>query len=79
MSKLSGMVVDNVAPGYSYEWLCEKMKDRSRVVIHATNNAGPFIIRGVINGLRPEDGSGNHWLVTINDNLTNAEIYVRTG
>lgn len=79
MSKLSGMVVDNTVPVYSYEWLCEKMKDRSRVVIHTTCNAGPIMVRGVINGLRPEDGSGNHWLVTIHDNLTNAEVYVRTG
>lgn len=79
MSKLHGMVVDQNVPVYSYDWLCEKMMDRSRVVIHTTTNAGPIMLRGLINGIRPEDGSGRHWLVTIHDNGTNTEIYVRTG
>jgi hypothetical protein len=52
---------------YSYTWLCEKMADRGRVAI-----------RTFINGIRPEDGSGRCWLVTIHDNGTNAEVFIRT-
>jgi hypothetical protein len=59
---------------YSFDWLCDKMRSRERVTIK--NSLG--VIHGIINGIRPEDGSGNHWLITINDNLTNCEIYVRT-
>jgi hypothetical protein len=32
---------------------------------------------GIINGMRPEDGSGRHWLVTIYDNGNSSEVYVR--
>ena len=77
MSTLSGMVVDSKVPVYSYEWLCKKMQDRGRVAIVLHNPPGATI-RGMINGIRPEDGSGNHWLVTINDNCVNTEVYVRT-
>jgi hypothetical protein len=77
MATLSGMIVDSKIPVYSYEWLCKKMQDRGRVAIVLHNPAGATI-RGLINGIRPEDGSGNHWLVTINDNLVNTEVYVRT-
>ena len=77
MSTISGMVVDNKVPVYSYDWLCQKMMDRGRVAIVAHNPRGA-IVRGIINGIRPEDGSGRHWLVTINDNLVNTEVYVRT-
>lgn len=77
MGTLSGMVVNNKVPVYSYEWLCKKMQDRGRVAIVLHNPAGATI-RGMINGIRPEDGSGNHWLVTINDNCVNTEVYVRT-
>ena len=77
MATLSGMVVDSKVPVYSYEWLCKKMQDRGRVAIVLHNPVGTTI-RGMINGIRPEDGSGNHWLVTINDNCVNTEVYVRT-
>ena len=77
MSALSGMVVNSKVPVYSYEWLCKKMQDRGRVAIVLHHPEGSYI-RGIINGIRPEDGSGNHWLVTINDNLVNTEVYVRT-
>lgn len=77
MSTLSGMVVDSKIPVYSYEWLCQKMQDRGRVAIVLHNPAGATI-RGIINGIRPEDGSGRHWLVTIHDNGVTNEVYVRT-
>ena len=77
MATLSGMVVDSKIPVYSYEWLCKKMQDRGRVAIVLHNPAGA-IVRGMINGIRLEDGSGNHWLVTIHDNNVNNEVYVRT-
>ena len=63
---------------YSYDWLCEKMRDRSKVVLHLSTSAGPIMLQGMINGIRPEDGSGRNWLVTVNDNLTNSEVYIRT-
>jgi hypothetical protein len=78
MNTLSGMMVNNKIPVYSYEWLCKKMQDRGRVAIILHNPEGSYI-RGIINGIRPEDGSGRHWLVTISDNLVNTEVYVRTG
>ena len=78
MGTISGMVVDSKVPVYSYDWLCQKMKDRGRVAIVLHHPAGATI-RGLINGIRPEDGSGRHWLVTVNDNLVNTEVYVRTG
>jgi hypothetical protein len=82
MGILSGMIVDNKIPVYSFEWLCQKMQDRGRVAIVLHDPQGA-IIRGIINGIRPEDGSGRHWLVTIFDSsvtpgVTN-EVYVRTG
>lgn len=78
MNTLSGMVVDSKVPVYSFEWLCQKMQDRGRVAIVLHNPAGATI-RGIINGIRPEDGSGRHWLVTIHDNGVTNEVYVRTG
>lgn len=81
MGTLSGMVVNSKVPVYSYEWLCKKMQDRGRVAIILHHPEGSYI-RGIINGIRPEDGSGNNWLVTICDtsvmpSVTN-EVYVRT-
>ena len=73
--KLSGMVVENRRPVYSYTWLCEKMADRSRVVLTAWNGNGHT---GLINGIRPEDGSGRCWLVTLTENGKNETIFVRT-
>ena len=77
MAILSGMIVDSKIPVYSYDWLCEKMMDRGRVAIVLHNPPG-VTIRGIINGIRPEDGSGRHWLVTIHDNGVTNEVYVRT-
>lgn len=67
-----------MSPVYSYTWLCEKMADRGRVAIRTFINGNEIILRGLINGIRPEDGSGRNWLVTIHDNGTNAEVFVRT-
>lgn len=81
MATLSGMIVDSKVPVYSFEWLCQKMQDRGRVAIVLHNPVG-VTIRGVINGIRPEDGSGRHWLVTICDSAASPpvrnEVYVRT-
>lgn len=65
-------------PVYSYTWLCEKMADRGRVAIHTLIGGQKITLRGLINGIRPESGSGRDWLVTIHDNGTNAEVYIRT-
>lgn len=73
--KLSGMVVENRRPVYSYTWLCEKMADRSRVLLTAWNGNSHT---GLINGIRPEDGSGRCWLVTLTENGKNETIFVRT-
>lgn len=67
-----------MSPVYSYTWLCEKMADRGRVAIRSFIGGHEIILRGLINGIRPEDGSGRCWLVTIHDNGTNAEVFVRT-
>ena len=73
MSTLHGMVVNKDMPVYSYHWLCQKMQNRERVCIRY--NLGQ--IYGIVNGMRPEDGSGRHWLVTICDNGNSSEVYVR--
>lgn len=75
-NNLSGMVVDNKAPVYSYDWLCEKMQDRRRVAIRSRVDNTTYY--GIINGIKPEDGSGNNWLVTISENLVDNTIYVKT-
>lgn len=62
-------------PIYSYTWLCEKMADRSRVVLTSWNGTS---YTGLVNGIRPEDGSGRHWLVTLNENGKNQTIFVKT-
>ena len=49
-------------PVYSYTWLCEKMADRGRVAIQTYINGQQITLRGLINGIRPEDGSGRCWL-----------------
>ena len=64
--------------GYVYEfgWLCNMMRARIETVIYN----GSIRAEGIINGIRPEDGSGNHWLVTILRSDTNKceEVYFRT-
>lgn len=73
--KLSGMLVENRRPVYSYTWLCEKMADRSRVLLTAWNGNSHT---GLINGIRPEDGSGRCWLVTLTENGKSETVFVRT-
>lgn len=73
--KLSGMLVENRRPVYSYTWLCEKMADRSRVMLTAWNGNSHT---GLINGIRPEDGSGRCWLVTLTENGKSETVFVRT-
>lgn len=63
---------------YTYEQLCTIMKNRQRVTMKFNLNCGPVKVSGLINGIRPEDGSGKCWLVTINDNGYSAEVFVRT-
>ena len=72
------LTLENAIPVYSYSWLCDKMQDRGRVAIRYNLNGDTATIRGIINGIRPEDGSGRHWLVTVYDNGTKVEVYVRT-
>lgn len=79
MATLSGMVVDNKAPVYSFNWLCEKMRDRGRVCLVVPGHKGYDLVRGVINGVRVEDGSGNNWLVSIRTNDDLREVFVRAG
>lgn len=63
---------------YTYEELCTSMKNRERVTLRMNLKAGPIKVSGLINGIRPEDGSGRCWLVTINDNGYSAEVFIRT-
>ena len=58
----------------TYDWLCNMMRCRTRVSI-AKNGK---IYRGLINGISPESGSGNDWLVTLHNEGVNTTIYVRT-
>ena len=71
------LTLETAIPVYNYHWLCQKMKDRERVCIRCNVNGNSVQLYGIINGLRPEDGSGRHWLVTIYDNGNSSEGYVR--
>lgn len=73
---ISGMVVETKAPVYDYKWLCRMMQERKRVSLVLRNPAGVTIM-GTINGIRPEDGSGKSWLVTVCDGTVYNEVYVR--
>lgn len=75
MTHLSGMVVDVNNPVYDYNWLCRMMKLRKPVRIVGQAGTG---FEGLINGISPEDGSGNNWLITINSNLKNSTVFVKT-
>ena len=73
--KLHGMVVHKSSPVYDYNWLCNMMKSRKRVVIVGrTGNT----FEGLINCIRPEDGSGNNWLITISNNLQDSTVFVKS-
>lgn len=58
----------------TYEWLCDMMRDRIRVSI----TKGDKTYRGLVNGIYPESGSGNDWMVTLHNEGKNTTIYVRT-
>ena len=55
---------------YSFQWLCGVMRRRVEVEICS----GGRVYRGIINGIRAEDGSGTRWLVRLH---TGDEVYVR--
>ena len=76
MSTLCGLVVESKDPVYGYKWLCDMMQKRRRVSLVLRDPAG-VTIQGTINGIRPEDGSGTSWLVTICDGTVYNEVYVR--
>lgn len=69
MASLHGMVVDVERPVWDFHWLCTMMKKRNRVSLRGHE--------GIINGIRPEDGSGNNWLVTLVDGQSKKEIFIR--
>jgi hypothetical protein len=69
MANLHGMVVEKSNPVYDFGWLCNMMQKRNKVHIQGHE--------GVINGIRPEDGSGNNWLVTLSNNLSDITIFVK--
>lgn len=69
MANLHGMVVEKSNPVWDFHWLCTMMKKRNRVHIQGRE--------GIINCIRPEDGSGNNWLITISNNLKDTTIFVR--
>lgn len=67
--KLHGMVVEQHNPVWDFHWLCTMMKKRNRVSIKGH--------QGLINGISPEDGSGNNWLVTIVNEFGNHRIFIK--
>jgi hypothetical protein len=71
------LTLETTIPVYNYHWLCQKMQNRERVCIRCNVGGHNVQLYGIINGLRPEDGSGRHWLVTIYDNGNSSEVYVR--
>lgn len=75
MATLSGMVVDVTNPVYDYTWLCNMMQLRKRVrIVGRTGHT----FEGLINGIRPEDGSGKNWLITISNNLKDSTVFVKS-
>ena len=46
---------------YSFNWLCGVM--RHRKVVTLCGSEGTY--SGLVNGIAPEDGSGQNWLVTL--------------
>lgn len=74
MATLSGMIVDVAKPVYDYNWLCNMMQMRKVVEIVGPNGIS---YRGVINGIMPEDGSGNNWLLTISNDCKTSTVFVK--
>lgn len=74
MATLSGMVVDVKNPVYDYNWICSMMRLRKRVsIVGRTGNT----FEGLINGIMPEDGSGNNWLLTISNDCKTSTVFVK--
>lgn len=69
MASLHGMVVEVDNPVWDFNWLCTMMKKRNRVSLKGHT--------GIINGIRPEDGSGNNWLVTLCESGSTKEIFIK--
>ena len=69
MATLHGMVVEKVNPVWDFQWLCTMMKKRNKVHIQGHE--------GIINGISPEDGSGNNWLVTLTNEVSTITIFVK--
>lgn len=60
---------------YSFGWLVEAMRTRKEIIL-VNHDCKP--IKGLVNGIRPEDGSGKNWLVTICSVGTDAkEVFVQ--
>lgn len=74
MASLHGMVVDVTNPVYDYNWICSMMKLRKRVKIVGRTG---HTFEGLINCIRPEDGSGKNWLLTISHDLKNSTVFVK--
>jgi len=72
--KLHGMVVEKSNVVYDYNWLCSMMKLRKTV--HIVGRTG-HTFEGLINAIRPEDGSGNNWLLTISSNCKDSTVFVK--
>lgn len=75
MATLSGMVVRVTNPVYDYNWLCNAMRLRKRVMLVGRTG---HTFKGMINCIRPEDGSGNNWLITLSDKLKDSTVFVKT-
>jgi hypothetical protein len=59
------------APVISFQWLCEMMQSRQRVVLLDSANEP---VTGVIGEIQAEDGSGKCWNVTV----SGRRVFVRT-
>ena len=58
-------------PVVSFQWLCDMMKSRQRVVL-LDSNGQP--VGGIIGQIAAEDGSGKCWNVTVGER----KVFVRT-
>lgn len=74
MATLSGMVVDSNNPVYDYNWLCNMM--RLRKVVRIVGRTG-HSFEGLVNAIRPEDGSGKNWLITISSDCKDSTVFVK--
>ena len=65
---------------YCYKYLTAAMKTREQITISTFIGGQPIKLRGLVNGIRPEDGSGRNWLIVINNTETgmSTEVFVKT-